>query len=246
MCSGSNAEEKRLYLAQLLRANPVMALALLICLATILWCILLTRRQRNSLDKALTGLLGLIAIYDALRILKDSGIAAFARFRTMEGWVDLISACLYLMGALILKTSSIERSATKVHLRLVEADEKRADMTNAVISAMPELGHPLLDSSPLAIFAIDAHGMVTYWNAAAQTLLGWTRNDLAGRELPFDTQGPMQCKNGSFIEAAVWTSPIRSTNGPPSGTVIIAAGRGALHDAGLELPAPTKPHVVNG
>ena len=25
MCSGSNAEEKRLYLAQLLRANPVMA-----------------------------------------------------------------------------------------------------------------------------------------------------------------------------------------------------------------------------
>jgi hypothetical protein len=106
-----------LYLAQLLRANPVMAIALLICLATILWCILLTRRQRNGLDKALTGLLGLIAIYDALRILKDSGIAAFARFRTMEGWVDLISACLYLMGALILKTSSIERSATKVHLR---------------------------------------------------------------------------------------------------------------------------------
>src|ERR1700733_1302364 len=246
MCSGSNAEEKRLYLAQLLRANPVMALALLICLATILWCILLTRRQRNSLDKALTGLLGLIAIYDALRILKDSGIAAFARFRSMEGWVDLVSACLYLMGALILKTSSIERSATKVHLRLVEHDEKRADMTNAVMAAMPELGHPLLDSSPLAIFAIDAHGMVTYWNAAAQTLLGWTRNELVGHELPFDPRVPLQGKNGSYFGAAIWTSQIRVPNGPPSGTVIIAAGSAALHIAGAELRTLAKPHAVRG
>ncbi len=79
-----------MYLAQLLRANPLMALALLICLATILWCILLTRRQRNGLDKILTGLLGLIVVYDALRILKDSGFVAFARFRTAEGWVDLL------------------------------------------------------------------------------------------------------------------------------------------------------------
>jgi PAS domain-containing protein len=229
-----------LYLAQLLRANPLMAVALLVCLATILWCILLTRRQRNGLDKMLTGLLGLIAIYDALRILKDSGFSAFARFRTMEGWVDLISACLYLVAALILKTSSIERSATKVHLRLVEADEKRVDLTSAVIAAVPELVHPLVDSAPLAIFAVDTHGLVTHWNFAAQNLLGWTRNELAGRELPFDPRGPMQAKNGSFIEAAVWTSPIRSPNGQPGGTVIIAAGSAALRDAGVELSARAK------
>ena len=235
-----------MYLAQLLRANPLMALALLICLATILWCILLTRRQRNGLDKILTGLLGLIAIYDALRILKDSGFAAFARFRTMEGWVDLISACLYLVAALILKTSSIERSATKVHLRLVEADEKPVDMTSAVMAAVPELGHPLIDSSPLAIFAIDAHGMVTYWNGAAQSLLGWTRNELVGHELPFDPQGPLQGKNGSYVGAAIWTSQIRVPNGPPSGTVIIAAGSAALHIAGAELRTLAKPHAVRG
>src|ERR1700678_1168922 len=126
-----------LYLAQLLRANPLMALALLVSLATILWCILLTRRQRNGLDKVLTGLLGLIAIYEALRILKNTGFAVFARFRIMEGWVDLISACLYLVAALILKTSSIDRAATKVHLRLMEADEKRADLSAAVIAAIP-------------------------------------------------------------------------------------------------------------
>jgi PAS domain-containing protein len=232
------------YLAELLRANPLMALALLVCLATILWCILLTRRQRNGLDKMLTGLLGLIAVYEALRIMKDSGLVAFARFRTMEGLVDLISACLYLLAALILKTSSVDREATKVHLRLVEADEKPADLSSAVIAAVPELGHPLVDSSPLAIFAIDAKSIVTHLNPAAENLLGWTRNDLLGHELPFDPNGPIQGKNGNFIRAAVWTAPIYSANGQPRGTVIIAAGHTALRGAGLEFSAPAIPRIA--
>ncbi len=122
-----------------------MALAFLTCVATILWCILLTRRQRNGLDRLLTGLLGSIAIYQALRILSDSGLAAFARFRSLEGWVDLISACLYLLAAFILKTSSIDRAATKVHLRLVEADlvetkDKAAEMTSAVLRCGSRIG----------------------------------------------------------------------------------------------------------
>jgi PAS domain-containing protein len=224
-----------------------MALALLICLATILWCILLTRRQRNGLDKMLTGLLGLIAIYEALRILKDSGFAAFTRFQTMEGWVDLISACLYLVAALILKTSSIDRAATKVHLRLVEADEKPADLSAAVVAAVPEWFHPLLDSAPLAIFAVDAHGVVTHWNLAAEILTGWTRQQLVGRELPFVPQGPIQTKGGSFVDAAIWTSPIFTAQGQPRGTVVIAASSAALSQAGLELQASTKgPFLIHG
>jgi PAS domain-containing protein len=226
-----------LYLAQLFRANPLLALALLICLATILWCILLTRRQRNGLDRVLTGVLGLIAIYESLRILKDSGVAIFTHFRMLEGWVDFISACLYLLAALILKTSSLDRAASKVHLRLMEAGEKPMDLANAAIAAMPELGHPLVDSSPLAMFAIDPHGTVTYCNPAAETLTGWTRSDLVGHQLPFDANGPVQGKNGRSIECAVWTSMIRAPQGPPRGKLIIAAGSNALHDAGLELPS---------
>jgi PAS domain-containing protein len=233
-----------LYLAQLLHANPLMALALLICLATILWCILLTRRQRNGLDKILTGLLGLIAIYESFRILKDSGFAVFARFRTMEGWVDLISACLYLLAALILKTSSIDRAATRIHLRLMEANEKRTDLSSVLIAAVPELGHPLVDFCPLAIFAIDAHGIVSHWNGAAECLFGWTRNEMVGHELPFDLGGPLQGKNGNFVEAAVWTSPIRSTHGQPGGAVIVAAGNAALRSAGLEFSASARPRLA--
>jgi len=226
-----------LYLAQLFRANPLLALALLICLATILWCILLTRRQRNGLDRVLTGLLGLVAIYESLRILKDSGFALFTRFRSLDSWVDLASACLYLVAALILKTSSVDRAASKVHLRLMEADERPTDFSNAAIAAMPELGHPLVDSSPLAIYAIDPQGDVTYCNPAAEALSGWTRGELVGHQLPFDPEGPIQGKNGRLIECAVWTAPIRAHQGPPRGKVIIAAGSAVLREAGLELPS---------
>jgi PAS domain-containing protein len=211
-----------------------MALALLICLATILWCILLIRRQRNSVDKVLTGLLGLIAIYESLRILKDSGIAMFAHFHMLEGWVDFISACLYMVAALILKTSSVDRAATRVHLRLMEAGEKPMDLSNVALAAVSELGHPLVDSLPLAVLAINAQGAVTYCNPAAEMLTGWTRGELLGHQLPFDPCGPIEGKNGRPIDCAVWTAPIRALHGSPRGKVIVAAGSTALRDAGLK------------
>ena len=233
-------------LAQLLHANPLMALAFLVCLATILWCILLSRRQSNGLDKLLTALLGFIAVYQALRVLKDSGFAPFSHFHTMEGWVDLASASLYLVAAFILKTSSIDRVATKVHLRLVEAElgenDERAldrafDRQSPVLAGLGDLGHALQDSSPLAIFTTDAHGVVTYWNSAAEHLLGWTRSELLGRQIPFDPAGPLQARNGSFLDAAVWMSPIRAAHGQSAGNIVIAAGNGALRQAGLEFAA---------
>ncbi len=233
-----------MYLAQLFRANPLMAIALLICLATILWCILLTRRQHNGLDKTLTGLLGLIAIYDALRILKDSGVTALVPLQKINGWVELISACLFLVAAFILKTSSIERAAIRVHLRLVEASDKPVDLTSAVTAGVPELRYRMVDAAPLAIFAVDPRGMVTYWNAAAQSLLGWTRNELVGHELPFDPHGPLQSKSGGVVEAAIWTSQMRPPNGPPTGTVIIAAGNKALRQAGVELCELARPQAA--
>ena len=216
-----------------------MALAFLLCLATILWCILLIRRQRNGLDKVLTGLVGFIAIYQALRVLRDSGFAPFSRFHTLEGWVDLISACLYLVAAFILKTSSTDRAATKVQLRLEEAEEKTMDPAGAGIAALPE--SLLIDSAPLAVLVVDGHGIVIHWNAAAEGLFGWSRHELLGHQLPFDPNGAPQNRSGAFIEAAVWTAPLRALHGQQSGTVIVAAGPGALRKAGLEFSGMANP-----
>jgi len=220
-----------LFVGKIFDASPIMALALCISLATVLWCILLARRQRSGLDKILTGLLGLIAIYEALRILKDSGV--FPGIPKLEGWADFIIATLSLIAALILRISSIDRATTKAQLRLVEANEKPVDLAKGPVVAAQELKPTLLDACPLATIAVDLHGIVTYWNTAAETLTGWTRDEAVGHPLPFSVRGPIIDKSGNEVEAAFWTSPIQCANGTARGSLTIAADSSALQAAGI-------------
>jgi PAS domain-containing protein len=219
-----------------------MALALVMCLATIFWCILLARRQQGRLDRALTGLLGMIAIYEAVRVLKECGVIRFPGFRQLNGWVDFIIASTYLLAGLILKYSGSDRANTKVRLRLVEANEKTMEVGRG--ASAPETTHAVFDASPLATFAIDTKGVVIYWNGAAERLLGWKREQMLGQRLPFDGKGPLRNSRGHEIEAAIWTAPINSPNGSPRGTLTIAAGSIALRDAGLSPNLPSKTELA--
>jgi PAS domain-containing protein len=231
-----------LYLVQIFRASPLMALALVMCLATIFWCILLARRQQGRLDRALTGLLGMIAIYEAVRVLKECGVIRLPGFRQLNGWVDFIIAGTYLLAGLILKYSGSDRANTKVRLRLVEANEKTMEVGRG--ASAPETTHAVFDASPLATFAIDTKGVVIYWNGAAERLLGWKREQMLGQRLPFDGKGPLRNSRGHEIEAAIWTAPINSPNGSPRGTLTIAAGSNALRDAGLSPNLPSKTELA--
>jgi len=220
----------------------MMALALVMCLATIFWCILLARRQQGRLDRMLTGLLGMIAIYEALRVLKDWGVIHLPGYHQLDGWVDFIIAGTYLLDGLILKYSGSDRANTKVRLRLVEANEKTMEVGRA--ASTPETTHAVFDSSPLATFAVDTKGVVIYWNGAAERLLGWKREQMLGQRLPFDGKGPLRNSRGHDIEAAIWTAPINSPNGSPRGTLTIAAGSIALRDAGLSPNLPSKTELA--
>ena len=231
-----------MYLVQIFRASPLMALALCMCLATILWCILLAKRQQGKLDRMLTGLLGIIAIYEALRVLKDCGVIRIAGFRQLDGWVDFIIAGTYLIAGMILKLSSSDRASTKVRLRLVEANEKTMEVGRG--GATPETTHAVFDASPLATFAVDTKGLVIYWNAAAERLLGWKREQMLGQRLPFSGSGPLRNNRGHDTEAAIWTAQINSPNGSPRGTLTVAAGSAALRDAGLSASIPPKSELA--
>jgi PAS domain-containing protein len=231
-----------LYLVQIFRASPLMAVALCMCLATIFWCFLLARRQQARLDRMLTGLLGMIAIYEALRVLKDCGVIRFPGFRHLDGWVDFVIAGTYLMACLILKYSGSDRANTKVRLRLVEANEKTMDVGRSV--SAPETTHAVFDASPLATFAVDTKGVVIYWNGSAERLLGWRREQILGQQLPFVGRGPLRNNRGHDIDAAIWTAPINSPNGSPRGTLTIAAGSIALRDAGLTPTMSSKAQLA--
>ena len=234
-----------MYLVQIFRASPLMALALCTCLATIFWCILLARRQQARLDRMLTGLLGMIAIYEALRVLKDCGVIRFAGFQQLNGWVDFIVAGTYLLAGFILKYSGSDRANTKVRLRLVEANEKTMDVGRTVSAASaPETTHAVFDASPLATFAVDTKGVVIYWNGATERLLGWKREQILGQRLPFEGKSPLRNNRGHDIEAAIWIAPITSPNGSPRGMLIIAAGAVALREAGLGPNMPSKTQLA--
>jgi hypothetical protein len=218
-----------MYLVQIFRASPLMGLALCICLTTIFWCFLMAKRQQVGLDKILTGVLGLIAIYEAIRVLKDAGVILFPGIQQLDGWVDFLIASMYFIAALILKVSSSERASTKVRLRLVEANEKTVEPGKGAAMVPPEPVN-MMDSSPLAAFAVDVSGAVVYWNAAAERLLGWKREEVLGQP-PLCGTGRLRNKQGQETGAAVWTSPLRSPSGATRGTLIMAADQSTLAEA---------------
>ncbi len=222
-----------MYVGRIMNASPLMAIALCVSLATILWCILLARRQRNGLDKILTGLLGLIAIYEALRILRDSAILIFPTARKLDGFADFVIASLSLVAALVLRISSIDRASTKAQLRLVEANEKPGELAKGATAIVPELKHMLFDACPLAAYAVDLHGMVSYWNTAAESLTGWTRDEVLGHPLPFSAHGPILNKAGEPVDAALWASPVHCSNGVTRGFLTVAAARSVMEKAEL-------------
>jgi PAS domain-containing protein len=111
----------------------------------------------------------------------------------------------------------------------VEANEKTLEPGKGAALAPPEPVN-MLDSAPLAAFAVDIAGVVVYWNAAAERLLGWKREEVLGQP-PLCGTGPLRNKQGQETGAAVWTSPLRSSSGATRGTFIIAADHSTLAEA---------------
>ena len=87
----------------------------------------------------------------------------------------------------------------------------------------------VFEASPLAIYATDAEGRVTRWNAAAERLFGWSRLEALGQRLPFvppatGCDGGLEglelscvAKDGRTLEVKVWRAPLAS------GCIAIAA-----------------------
>ena len=65
-------------------------------------------------------------------------------------------------------------------------DQRTAELreANEELRASNEVRQALVQSSPLAIWAVDLEGKVTFWNPAAERIFGWTEAEVIGRPLP--------------------------------------------------------------
>ncbi len=115
---------------------------------------------------------------------------------------------------------------------------------NERLTEATELSNAVIQSSPLAIWAIDLEGNVLFWNPAAQKIFGWTQEEMISRSLrvvPPDQAEEYQSwlerfrkgeslsgiertrwkKDGSPIEVVIWTAPLRDATGNIRGTIAI-------------------------
>ena len=102
--------------------------------------------------------------------------------------------------------------------------------------------HAIVESSPLAIIALDGDGRVRMWNRGAERIFGWTEDEVIGRAnptIPADQQekyralvesrmqGQAQAgfetirlrKDGTRLDVSIWTSPLRDGSGKITGVM---------------------------
>ena len=107
-----------------------------------------------------------------------------------------------------------------------------------------EVRQAIIQSSPLAVWAVDLEGNVRFWNPAAERIFGWTEAEVIGRPLPVVPEELRQeydswlrrfrtgealsglertrvRKDGTRIQVEIWTAPLRDAAGEISGTIAI-------------------------
>jgi two-component system cell cycle sensor histidine kinase/response regulator CckA len=135
----------------------------------------------------------------------------------------------------------------RVHEELeARVAQRTAELTaaNEELRASKQFREAVVQSSPLAIWALDIQGKVTFWNPAAERIFGWTEAEVIGHPLPVvmekDAQEHRewlqrfaagesfsgierrrQRKDGSPIDVMIWTAPLRDGEGRIRGVIAI-------------------------
>jgi PAS domain S-box-containing protein len=155
------------------------------------------------------------------------------------------------LASTLKETSKLLTTQTE-ELRAARADlERRVDLRTAELRTVNEdlrktneVLQAVMQSSPLAIWALDREGSVMFWNPAAEHIFGWTEEEVVHRALPNIPEDQSEehrqwlqrflegeslagvertrlRKDGSKIDVSIWTAPLRDARGSISGTIAI-------------------------
>jgi len=137
------------YLWRVFLVKPLAALSIVICLVTIFSCFRLERkRPTQKADRFLIAFLGLLAIYQGMRILESAGVLAISVGAKFDDAIELLITTFYLFAALLLRFSSVNRLEAESAYRLVRAAPPRLSQTQEVAAIDPrgaKSGLPLSD-----------------------------------------------------------------------------------------------------
>ncbi len=145
-----------------------------------------------------------------------------------------------------LLVSQLEQIQAAQHQLESRVEQRTAELqtANEELHKANEVRQAVIQSSPLAIWAVDLEGRVTFWNPAAERIFGWKSAEVIGQPLPVvpaDQQAEyaewlkkfaagekisgverIRAKNdGTRINVVIWTAPLRDAAGHIIGTIAI-------------------------
>jgi PAS domain S-box-containing protein len=158
--------------------------------------------------------------------------------QTLKGWGFVLATAVWLQ--ILISREYDLRS------RMEETEQETAELLGA-----------FLGSAPIAIVALDLEERILLWNPAAEKVFGWPAAEVMGQVVPFvpsekgeegrylrelTTGGERlqgmelvrQRKDGSAVDVAVWTAPLRGKSGEISGTVVAVSDMSGLRAAQAE------------
>ncbi len=140
------------YLWRVFLVKPLAALSIVICLVTIFSCFRLERkRPTQKADRFLIAFLGLLAIYQGMRILESAGVLAISVGAKFDDAIELLITTFYLFAVLMLRFSSVNRLEAESAYRLFRAAPPRLSQTQEVAAIDPRaFKHGLAFSDRLA------------------------------------------------------------------------------------------------
>ena len=120
-----------MYLWHIFTVKPLAALSVVLCLATILSCVLLERkRPHQGADRFLIAFLGLLSIYQGMRILHAAGIVKLSVNAKMDDAIDLMVAVFILLATVMMRFATVNHLDAESAMRLVRAAPPRSQLRN--------------------------------------------------------------------------------------------------------------------
>jgi len=128
----------------------------------------------------------------------------------------------------------------------VRVQQRTAELSqaNEELRRSNEVKEILVSSTPLAIWTLDLDGKVSFWNPAAEAIFGYAADEVLGKPLPVvppeageeyaewlerfrrgeslnGVERKRVRKDGTRIDVAIWTAPLRDSAGRIAGTIAI-------------------------
>ena len=218
-----------MFIRNIFLAKPLVAFAVLMCMATMIALFKLNRRKPQSkVDQFLIGFLGVLTIYEALRLIKNSSGLSLAMNTAIDDAIELLVAAACLTAAILLRFSRKNHLDIESAIRLARAAPPRSTHLDVPIGAkepatlealnwaLPRVSDGAFRLLALLCLRTEArNGRVPLGATDVQIKLGRSREDMEKHLKELQDAGAIDVKrSGDTINLEI-TGPFQRAASPP-------------------------------